>query len=786
MFQDLRYAARALRASPGLVAVAVLSLGLGIGVNTTLFSIFNAVFLHQISASDPAHLWRVWFAAGNKISYPDFRDLLASKMLPDLAASHGTELNLRIGDDIERVSGEVLTPDFFHVFGIGAAAGRTFTTEEDVVVLSDGCWRRRFGRDPHILGRALNLNARPYTVIGVLPRGYRSVEGFGLAPEFYLPISRFTEGDLNQRGHATLDLFCRLPREMSPQQAVSILTTQSKQLKALYPALHDRMNMSSRLFPLSGLEGFRGTAAPMEILAFVGILFVVVGLVLLIACANVASLLLARGASRHREIAIRLALGATRFRLVRTLLAESLLLSFLSSGFALLLSLWLSALLSAVSLPGSSPMPIELQLNPDFRVLLYAVAAALITALLCGLAPAWRSVEHALACSPRGNIVNRRFTLRNALVVGQVAVSITLLITSFLFLRSLMRIGSVDPGFNVDHLLTAKIRLDRTRYTDEQQSQFYKQALERVAALPGVLSTSLASIVPLVGDRIGGSVDIEEGTSRLRVDVPIDVNLIGPRYFETMAIPLLQGREFTAADGAAAAIVNATFAKRYLAGKNPLGARVKYLNESWREVVGVVADIKFITLGEDPTPVMYKPGGYQIHARTAGPPAALVKAVKQTVADMDHTAAVETKTMRDSMAFAFVPSRIGAVLLGAMGALGLLLVMVGLYGVMSHAVNRRTHEIGIRMALGAQRPLILGMVLRNGLALVAVGVAIGLGAAAVLTRPLSAFLASGVSTADPLTFSGAALLLALVGASASYFPARRASRVDPMVSLRYE
>ena len=780
MFQDLKYAARVLRASPGLVAVAVLSLGLGIGVNTTLFSMFNAVFLHQVSANDPAHLWRIWFAGGNKISYPNYRDLLESKILPDLAASHGTELNLRIGDDIEKVWAEVLTPEFFRVFGVSAAVGRTFTTDQDVAVLSDGCWRRRFGRDPHILGRVLNLNARPYTVIGVLPHGYRSVEGFGLAPDFYLPVSPSTEGDLHQRGYATFDLFCRLPREMSPQQAASILTRQAKELKRSYPKPNESIIDTARLYPLSGLEGFRGTAAPVELLLFTALLFIVVGLVLLIACANVAGLLLARGASRHREIAIRLALGATRWRLIRTLLAESLLLSSLSAGFALLLSLWLTSL----SLPGF-PMPIELQIAPDFRVLLYAVAAALLTALLCGLAPAWQSTQSALAAGLKReerHLAHRRFTLRNALVVGQVAVSLTLLITSFLFLRSLMRIGSVDPGFNVDLLLTAKVRLDRARYTDQQQSQFYRKALERVEALPGVLSGSLASIVPLAGDGIGGEVAIEAGQSHL----PVTVNNVGPRYFETMAIPLLQGREFQATDGTAAAIVSATFAKRYLAGKNPLGARVRYMNESWREIVGVVADIKLITLGEDPRPVFYKPGGYQIHLRTAGSPASLVKAVKQTVTDMDHTATVEAKTMRDSMAFAFVPSRIGAILLGAMGALGLLLVMVGLYGVMSHAVNRRTREIGIRMALGAQRPLILGMVLRDGLALVAVGVALGLGASALVTQPLSTFLASGVSPTDPLTFAGAALLLALVGASASYFPARRASQVDPMVSLRYE
>jgi predicted permease len=437
-------------------------------------------------------------------------------------------------------------------------------------------------------------------------------------------------------------------------------------------------------------------------------------------------------------------------------------------------------------------MPIELQLNPDFRVVLYAIAAALLTALLCGLAPALQSTRPAVTAGLKleeRNVIHHRFTLRNALVVAQVAVSLTLLITSFLFLRSLMRIGSVEPGFNVDHLLTAKIRLDRSRYTSQQQSQFYKQALEHVEALPGVLSGSLASIVPLVGDRIGGMVDIEMGGSRL----PINVNQIGPRYFETMAIPLLHGREFSATDRDAVVIVNETFAKRYLAGKNPLGAHARsarpgsaYPNQPWREIVGVARDIKFITLGEDPTPVLYEMGGYQIHARVAGSPAMLLKTLKQTVAEMDRTATVEAKPMRESMAFAFVPSRIGAILLGAMGTLGVLLVMIGLYGVMSHAAQRRTREIGIRMALGAERSSVLRMVIRDGLALVVVGVAIGLVASAVLTRPLSAFLASGVSTTDPLTFGAAAVLLALVGMTASYFPARRASKVDPMVSLRYE
>jgi len=644
MFQDLRYAARSLGASPGLVTVAVLSLGLGIGVNTTLFSIFNAVFLRQVSASDPQRVWRIWPGGGNKLSYANYRDLLASKAVPDLAGSHGAELNLHTGDDVEKVSGEVLTANFFPVLGIAASSGRMFTAEEEVVVISDGCWRRRFGGAPDILGRVLNLNGHPYTVIGVLPKGYRSVEGFGLAPEFYLPISRLTEGDLNQRGHATLDLFGRLPRETSRQQAASAFTSAAKELERAYPEANHGLGRPCRFYPLSGLAGFAGTGAPVEMLAFVGILFTIVGLVLLIACANVASLLLARGSSRRHEIAIRLALGASRGRLVWSLLAESLLLSSLSSGFALLLSLWLTALVSVVRMPGF-PMPIELQLDPDFRVLIYALAAALITTVLCGLAPALQSTRPALTAalkSEERNLVHRRFTLRNALVVGQVAVSLTLLIASFLFLRSLMRIGTVDPGFNVDHLLTAKIRLDPARYKKERQDQFYKAALERVTALPGVAATSLASIVPLAGDRIGSRVEIEGQTAIGRV-LPVNINYVGARYFETMAIPLVAGREFAVEDDTRVAIVNETFVRRYLQGKSPVGSRVRSLEgrgatEPWREIVGVAGDIKFITLGEEPTPVLYKPGGYQLHVRTTGPPAQLVKAVKLVIGEMDRTA----------------------------------------------------------------------------------------------------------------------------------------------------
>jgi len=438
-------------------------------------------------------------------------------------------------------------------------------------------------------------------------------------------------------------------------------------------------------------------------------------------------------------------------------------------------------------------MRIELQLDPDFRVLLYAVAIALATTVLCGLAPALQSTRSNLNGGLKAeerSAAHRRFTLRNGLVVGQVAVSLVLLITSFLFLRSLRHIAGVDPGFNVDHLLTAKIRFDPAISNKVRQDQVLKTTLERVATLPGALSTSVASIVPLVGDRIGLQVELDGQPDGVR---RVNANYIGPRYFETMTIPLIAGREFVASDtvGPPAAIVNETFVKQYLAGKNPLGIRVRESHPrggpaAWSEVVGVVRDIKFITLGEAPTPVIYRPGGYQLHVRTAGDSALMLPAIKQAIAEIDRSATVEVKTMRENMAFAFVPNRIAAALLGAMGALGLLLAMIGLYGVISYSVSRRTREIGIRMALGAGRPVVLRMVLVNGLTLVGVGLAIGLIISAALTRPLSSFLASGVSATDPMTFGLAAGLLAIVGAGASYLPARRATKVDPMISLRYD
>jgi predicted permease len=439
-------------------------------------------------------------------------------------------------------------------------------------------------------------------------------------------------------------------------------------------------------------------------------------------------------------------------------------------------------------------MTIELQLEPDLRVLLFAMATALATTVLCGLAPALQSTRPGLVSglkSEERSILHRRFTLRNGLVVGQVAVSLTLLITSFLFLRSLKHIADVDPGFNVDHVLTAKIRFDLQTSNRAQQDQVLQLIRDRVQSLPGVLSASLASIVPLVGDRSSPMVELEDQPDSHPLKV--NANNVGPRYFETMMIPLVAGREFTPSDttGPPAVIVNETFAKRYLAGKNPLGARVREYNPNgspapWSEIVGLARDIKFITLGEDPTPVLYKIGGYQLHARTAGSPALMLPAIKQAIAEIDRSATVEVKTMQENMAFAFVPNRIAAALLGTMGGLGLLLAMIGLYGVMATAVTRRTREIGIRMALGAERPVILRMILGSGLALVGVGVTAGLVISLALTGPLSGFLASGVSPTDPMTFGLAAGFLAVVGVGASYVPARRATRVDPMISLRYE
>jgi predicted permease len=583
----------------------------------------------------------------------------------------------------------------------------------------------------------------------------------------------------------------RLKEEDSLPRVQEALTAAAQQLERAYPADNEGFGRPVRVFSLIGKD-FRHVSP--EVVLFPAVMVTVLGLILLIACANVAGLLLVRGVSRRREIAIRLAVGAGRWRVIQTLLAESALLSLVGALGGLLLTVWLTALLNTVRLPGM-PRAVTFAFELDWTAVAYALALALATTLLCGLTPALQSTKVGLALGVKdfSPSANRRFPLRSGLVVGQVAVSLVLLTTSFLFLRSLLYVGTVQPGFDIDHTLTAKVSLEKTRYTREQGYLFFEQAMDRLANVPGVESVSVAYPSPLGGDAIRHLVEVEDGPEAPRT--PAYVSFVGRRYFETLRIPVLQGREFGPGDderAQPAAIVNETLARKLFPGGNAVGKSLlhRVQTATSRQIVGVVADTKYAMLGEDPRPILFLPyqqgfGAHILHIRTSLPPQQMLAGVQQAIAESDKSIRVEADTMRENMKFAFLPYRIGALLFGAIGALGLSLSIIGLVGVVAHSVRRRTKEIAVRMALGATGPEVRRLVVREGLLLVGLGVGIGAAVAAVVTRPLGSLVA-GVSPTDPGTFVAVVVILTGVACIAAYIPARRAAKVDPMTALRYE
>jgi putative ABC transport system permease protein len=805
LLRDVRYSARTLRKSPGFTLVAILSLALGIGVNTAIFNLFNEVFLKDLSARDPGRLLRIEAGRSGQMSYPNYRDLQENRVFDDLAAYTLSQESWSAGNETRTVRSHLVTSNFFDVLDVQAARGRTFPAAEaqpeqqpQLVVLSHQFWRR-LGSEPHIIGRDLTLNGRPFTVIGVLPEKYRSVAEFGEAPELYLPLSELLVPGLHDRNQSLFIVIGRLPAGLTGRQAEAALTAAARRLEQAYPQQNKDFGRAST-HAMSGIQKLEKYNAEVWLLA--GLLFFVVSLVFVIACANVASMLLARGVNRRREIAMRLALGASRRRLVQQLLVESMVLALLASGVALLFNFWLNMILNRIRIPNSE---ITFQLEPDFRLLLYALSLAIATSLLCGLVPALQATRSRLVPALKDEAQefgHRRFTLRNFLVGGQIAVSVVLLVTAGLFLRSLLEIGGARPGFDVDHTLVLSVNLVRGQHTGEQEKLFFEQAMNRLEAVPGVQSASCAGIVPLSfatsGDRLWLEGQ-EDGPG-----VATYLNVVGRRYFETLGIPVLRGREFGAGDRegvAPVAIVNEAFIRRDSDRSrphgDPLGKRLvqgEGRDRRFLEIVGVVADSKYLSLGEAPEPQVYlsylQPQQVRrvrsLLLRTVGPPAAALAPVKKAITDLDRSAELEVQTMKEHVARAFWPSRIGALVLGSLGGLGMLLAMVGLYGVMSYAVSRRTSEIGIRMALGASRGLVLWMVLKDGLILLGVGGGIGLAFAALATGPLAMFLASTVSPRDPATLISVLLLIALVGAAASFVPARRATGVDPVVALRRE
>jgi putative ABC transport system permease protein len=789
--RSLRYAIRGLAKSPTLVVVATLSLALGIGVNTALYSVFRSVFLQPPTAVAPERLVRIEPGNSNQISYLNFRDLQSGSTFDGLAAYAMVRLNLRSGDRVERVAGLMVSPAFFDVLGVRPAMGRLFSSPtEPAAVITYEYWRRRLSDGPDPIGVVLHLNGHPFTVIGVLPAGYRSVAG-ALGPDLYVPIGESLVPAAGRRRQSFLTLLARLGGGVSARQAEAAVTSQLQALERMYPEENVDLGRQSFVFPVSGLGSWRtrdvGTGSLMALTAAPFALF---GLVLLIACANVAGLLLARGSARRREIAIRLALGASRWRVISTVLAESLVLSALGSAAALLLTFWLCGLVASIPLP-QAPGP--LTVTPDLGVVGFALVLAFVATVAAGLMPAMALTSPRLteALSRESAVHGRRVTARSVLVSGQVALATLLLFVSLLLLRSLTAITGVDTGFDLDRIVTARIELDGDRYSGDERSVFAARAMQTVQALPGVASASVSNLIPLGGDMYSRVYEVENKTLARTETYTMNV---GAGYFRTMGIRLRRGREFTAADRAGAqalAIVNEAFVRTHGLDSEPLGSRARSgESEPWLEIVGVAADSKYAFFGETARPILYRPflqagGGLVVIARTSVAPASMVAALRRALVDMDGSALVESQTMRDATSLEFTIRRFAASLLGAIGTLGLGLALTGLYGLMSYSVSQRAREIGIRMALGASRWMIQWMVLRSALRLVGLGVGFGTAISLIAVRPL-AFLMSGVPVADPWTIAGCAALFLSAGLAASYTPSLKATRVDPMVTLKTE
>ncbi len=810
IFRDLIYAVRTFRGNPGFVAIVIVSVALGIAANTTVFSMVNATLLGQLPVRDPERL--VSFDESGSKSYPDFVDY--RDQTRDVFEGMGAYFPLVPvslgGGEPERIWGQLATGNYFSLMGAQPVIGRGFLPEEDqvpgrgqVVVLGHGLWMRRFGGDRSIAGRQVIMNDRPYTVVGVAPRGF-SGEARGIISEFWVPLSMYAQimPDLAKDSDRTRDrdrqwlcVFGRLKPGVSRETATAAVNVIKRRIDSTYhkpePGRPARAFQPIRLAEAGGLPG-GGTKIAVGLMA---VLMVVVGLVLLIACANVANLLLARATARQREIGIRLAVGAGRKRLIRQLLTESGLLALLGAAAGLLLSL--IATRGIARLQFSLPFPVGFDFSPDWRVVSFTAALTVLTGILFGLAPALRATRTDLVTSLKGEAdapAGRRFGIRNLLVVAQVALSLVLLVSAGLFLRSLGNASSIDTGMRADNVLIMAFDPKLHSYSRERSRQFVADLRRRVSALSGVASVSFVDVVPL---SIGSSSTTmrSEGEKDVR-ETNTDVFRVGMRYFETLAIPLLRGRDFNAHSGAGEVIINEIAARRLFPGQDAVGRRIRTQDKTY-QVIAVARNAKSRTLGEEPRACLYhflEPDpnevvslfGTALLVKSNGNPAVLIRPVRNEIRALDRNLAVfNTETMREHLNKALLLPRLSATLLTIFGLVGLVLATVGLYGVMSYSVRRRTREIGIRMALGAPAGGVLRMVAGQGMLLAAVGLAIGLGFAFVLSR----FVASqlyGISATDPVTFLAVPAILLVVAFAASMTPARRASRIEPFTALRHD
>ena len=811
-WQDIRYGLRMLRKNPGFTAVAVISLCLGIGANTAIFTLVNAALLRPLPVEKPDELALVLTGRAEgmnyNFSYPlytDFRD--QNNAFDGLIAHSAISVSFSDGRLTERVRGEIVTGNYFSVLGVKPAYGRTFTPEEDrtlnerpVVVLSYGLWRRRFGAEPALVGQTVNINNQSFTVVGIAPSGFTGMN-MGEVADLWVPMMMQPQvaswlRDINSRGGSWLYLMGRLKPGVSLEQANANVDSLFQQLKTVNPRPDDL-----RVVLRPGRQGH--SDLPENLSGPLALLMGAVGLILLIACANIANLLLTRGSARRKEVAVRLALGASRGRLVRQLLTESVLLAVIGGVAGLFLAFLTNDALLAY-IPSESAATIELDISPDGRVLAFTLLLSVITGALCGLAPALQASKPDVvpALKDETTMIGRgyrRFGLRNALVVSQIAMSLILLIGAGLFLRSLQKLRGQDLGFtaNTDNVLLMSVELELPRYDRNRGQEFYRTLTERLSAQPGIRSASWTSVPPVNRGGSRGTVFVEGYQPGPDEDMELNFITVGLNYFGTLGIPLVKGREFGAQDQATAppvVIINETMADRYWAGQDPLGRRISFDGPEgpFMEVIGITRDGKYRAIREAPRPSFYVPLAQRysrymtLQINTAGSAADFIASTRREVQALDKDLPVfNFKTLSDQIDTALSRERLAATLCTIFGLLAVMLAATGVYGVMAYAVNRRAREIGVRMALGAKRGDVLRMVLGESSVTIGIGIVVGLVAASFATGVLSSLL-YGISATDPATFAVIALFLSGVAMLASYIPAHRATKVDPMVALRYE
>ena len=811
LLQDFRCAFRTLRKAPGFSLVVILSIALGFAANATVFSVANGLLWGVLPIREPSRV--LMFSEGNSFSYPDFVDYRAQTkdIFDGAVAAHFPLIPASIGGrgDPERVWGQAVSGNFFSVLGVPMVLGRSISEEDDrtvgrdrMVVLSSNLWRRRFGGDRNILGREVALNGHRYSVVGVAPAGFYGVDR-GIMPEFWVPLSMAEEimpdlttpgGDRSKRDNQWLMLDARLRPGISRAQAAVLVNVVKKRLDDTYHKDEERHEPIT-LQTAGGL--IAGSATPAFTL--MAVLMVVVGLVLLVACANVGNILLARAAGRQREIAIRLAMGAGRRQLIRQLLIESFMLALAGAVVGFLLAAAAARAISNFRLP--LPFPVVFDFNVDTRVAAFTLGLSLVTALVFGLVPALRAsrpdLVGALKDGPTLFGGAGRSRMRNTLVIVQVALSLVLLTTAGLFLRSLGNASSIDIGFKPDDILIMSVDPKLHNYSHEKSVQFLSQLHDRVSALPGVRSVSFAGVVPLSIGATSNKFDVEATMDHPQQTANANVNNVGGGYFQTMGIPLLRGREFNPqTDDQHVAVINETMAARMFPGRDPIGLHMNQGKDSYT-IVGVARNSKQRTIGEKPDNAAYiflnaapeKANsffGTTIIVKTFVDPHGMAQSVRQQISALDPTMAVfNTETMQEHVDKSMILPRISALLFGVFGAVGLTLAAIGLYGVMSYSVRRRTREVGIRMALGAKPLAVLGLVLRQGLTVTGIGLGIGVLIALALGR-FTASVLYGTSGTDLLTFAIVSTVLLVVATAAILVPASRAARIEPTTALRYE